>query len=161
MLGYMLSAIAEESGEQWSVRTAGTLVAEGSAMSSRTRAALLGVDGLGERRYGAHRSHQINEDDVEWAHVILASEADHVRYVRAQFDDANSKTVQLVQFVRRAPIDVPFADQLAAVSDLDPLPAFDVVDPAGGDQAVYDACASQLWDLAKAFALLVGKDAPS
>jgi protein-tyrosine-phosphatase len=161
MLGYMLSAIAEESGEQWSVRTAGTLVAEGSAMSSRTRAALLGIDGLGERRYGAHRSHQINEDDVEWADVILASEADHVRYVRAQFDDANSKTVQLVQFVRRAPIDVSFADQLAAVSDLDPSPAFDVVDPAGGDQAVYDACASQLWDLAKAFALLVGEDAPS
>jgi protein-tyrosine-phosphatase len=161
MLGYMLSAIAEESGEQWSVRTAGTLVAEGSAMSSRTRAALLGIDGLGERRYGAHRSHQINEDDVEWADVILASEADHVRYVRAQFDDANSKTVQLVQFVRRAPIDVAFADQLAAVSDLDPSPAFDVVDPAGGDQAVYDACASQLWDLAKAFALLVGEDAPS
>ena len=161
MLGYMLSAIAEESGEQWSVRTAGTLVAEGSAMSSRTRAALLGIDGLGERRYGAHRSHQINEDDVEWADVILASEADHVRYVRAQFDDANSKTVQLVQFVRRAPIDVAFADQLAAVSDLDPSPAFDVVDPAGGDQAVYDACASQLWDLAKAFALLVGVDAPS
>jgi protein-tyrosine-phosphatase len=84
-----------------------------------------------------------------------------VRYVRAQFDDANSKTVQLVQFVRRAPIDVSFADQLAAVSDLDPSPAFDVVDPAGGDQAVYDACASQLWDLAKAFALLVGEDAPS
>jgi protein-tyrosine-phosphatase len=50
---------------------------------------------------------------------------------------------------------------LAAVSDLDPSPAFDVVDPAGGDQAVYDACASQLWDLAKAFALLVGEDAPS
>lgn len=158
MLGYMLAALAEESGQQWSIRTAGTFVAEGSAMSSRTRDALLGISELGERRYGAHRSHQINEDDVEWADVILASEADHVRYARAQFDDANAKTVQLVQFVRRAPIDVTFADQLAAVCDLDPSSAFDVVDPAGGDQAVYDECASQLWDLAKAFALLVGED---
>jgi protein-tyrosine-phosphatase len=157
----MLSALAEESGEQWSIRTAGTFVAEGSAMSSRTRSALLGIQELGERRYGAHRSHQIHEDDVEWADVILASEADHVRYVRAQFEDANVKTVQLVQFVRRAPIEVPFADQLAAVSALDPSSLFNVDDPAGGDQAVYDACALQLWHLAKAFALLVGEDARS
>jgi protein-tyrosine-phosphatase len=157
MLGYMLSALAEASGQQWSIRTAGTFVTEGSAMSSRTRDALLGNKELGERRYGAHRSHQINEDDVEWADVILASEADHVRYVRAQFDDADAKTVQLVQFVRRAPIDAPFIDQLAAVSALDPSSTFDVADPAGGDQAVYDACASQLWDLAKGFALLIGE----
>lgn len=158
MLGYMLSALAEGSDEPWTIRTAGTFVVEGSAMSSRTRDALLGIDELGERRYGEHRSHQISEEDVEWADVILASEADHVRYVHAQFDDANAKTVQLVQFVRRAPTDVTFAEQLAAVSALDPSSTFDVVDPAGGDQAVYDACASQLWDLAKAFALLVGED---
>jgi protein-tyrosine-phosphatase len=31
----------------------------------------------------------------------------------------------------------------------------DVADPAGGDQAVYDACARQLWELAQVFALLV------
>jgi protein-tyrosine-phosphatase len=161
MLGYMLSALAEESGEQWSIRTSGTLVAEGSAMSSRTRNALLGIKELGERRYGAHRSHQIHEVDVEWADVILASEADHVRYVRAQFEDANAKTVQLVQFVRRAPIDLPSADQLAAVSALDPSSLFNVDDPAGGDQAVYDACATQLWRLAKAFTLLVGEDVRS
>jgi protein-tyrosine-phosphatase len=158
MLGYMLSALAETSGEQWSIRTAGTFVTEGSAMSSRTKDALLGITELGERRYGAHRSHQINEDDVEWAHVILASEADHVRYVRAKFDDASSKTVQFVQFVRRAPIEAPFAAQLAAVAHLDPSSLFNVVDPAGGDQAVYDACAAHLWDLAKAFALLVGAE---
>jgi hypothetical protein len=37
---------------------------------------------------------------------------------------------------------------------------FDVLDPAGGDQAAYDECASQLWDLAKAFAAIVSEDAP-
>jgi protein-tyrosine-phosphatase len=161
MLGYMLSALAENSNEPWTIRTAGTFVTEGSGMSSRTRDALLGITELGERKYGAHRSHQIDEDDVEWADVVLASEADHVRYVRAQFDDANSKTVQLIQFVRRAPIDAPFVDQLAAVSELDPSSAFDVADPAGGDQSVYDACAMELWGLAKAFALLVGEEPKS
>jgi protein-tyrosine-phosphatase len=156
MLGYMLCALAEEAGAGWSVRTAGTFAIEGSAMSSRTKDALLAIPELGERRYGAHRSHQIDDDDVEWADLILASEAGHVRYVRQKFGEANVKTVQLCQFVRRAPIEVSFVDQLAAVSVLTPSSLFDVADPAGGDQAVYDACALHLWDLAQAFALLVG-----
>jgi protein-tyrosine-phosphatase len=158
MLGYMLSALAEGTGEQWTIRTAGTFVTEGSAMSSRTKDALLAIPELGEPPYGAHRSHQIDEDDVEWADLILASEAGHVRYVRTKFGESNAKTVQLCQFVRRAPIEVSFAHQLAAVSALTPSSLFDVADPAGGDQAVYDACALQLWELAKAFALLVGED---
>jgi protein-tyrosine-phosphatase len=158
MLGYMLIALSEGTNEQWTVRTAGTFVTEGSAMSSRTKSALLVIPELGERQYGAHRSHQIDEDDVEWADLILASEAGHVRYARTKFTGAHTKTVQLSQFVRRAPIEVPFADQLAAVSALTPSSLFDVPDPAGGDQSVYDACALQLWELAKAFALLVGED---
>jgi protein-tyrosine-phosphatase len=158
MLGFMLSALAEESGEQWSLRTAGTFATEGSAMSSRTKDALLAIPELGERRYGSHRSHQINDDDVQWADLILATEAGHVRYARTKFDEATAKTVQLDLFVRRAPIEVSFVDQLSAVSALTPSSLFDVADPAGGDQAVYNACALQLWELAKAFALLVGED---
>ena len=158
MLGYMLAALSETTSQAWTIRTAGTFVTEGSAMSSRTKNALLALPELGERLYGAHRSHQIDNDDVEWADLILASEADHVRYARAKFGNSEAKTVQLSQFVRRAPIEIPFADQLAAVSALTPSSLFDVADPAGGDQAVYDACAMQLWELAKAFALLVGGD---
>ncbi len=155
MLGYMLTSIADVLGERWSIRSAGTLVVEGSAMSVRTRNALLAIDELGAHRYGAHRSHQIDASDVEWADVILASEAEHVRFVRANFRDASSKAVQVLQFVRRAPLDVAFTDQLAAVSSLDLSSSNDVVDPAGGDQDAYDECAWQLWHLAKAFALLV------
>jgi hypothetical protein len=33
-----------------------------------------------------------------------------------------------------------------------------VADPAGGDQATYDACARQLWELARAFATIVSDD---
>jgi protein-tyrosine-phosphatase len=155
MLGYMLTTLAESSGHDWSIRTAGTHVAEGSAMSARTRDALLAVDGLGTHRYGAHRSHQLSADDVAWADVILASEADHVNFVRANFPDASNKTVALVQFVERAPRDRSFDAQVQAVAALDPSSASDVVDPAGGDQSVYDQCAAQLWNVAQTFVLLV------
>ena len=74
MLGYMLSTIAEATGEEWNIRTAGTHVTEGSAMSSRTRDALMKIEELGEHRYGAHRSHQLDDADTEWAQVILAAE---------------------------------------------------------------------------------------
>jgi protein-tyrosine-phosphatase len=157
MLGYMLTTLADANGEEWHVRTAGTHVTEGSAMSARTRNALMSIDELGDHRYGAHRSHQLNEADVEWADVILAAEADNVNFVRIGFGLASAKAVQLAQFVRFAPLDGDFAAQLRAAQSHDPSPEFDVQDPAGGDQSTYDACAQQLWDLAQAFALIVGE----
>ena len=113
MLGYMLETLNEVSGLNWSVRTAGTHVVEGLAMSARTRDALQRIDELGAHHYNAHRSHQLLHEDVAWADVILASEADHVRYVRANFPDHAAKAVQLYQFVRHAPLDAAFDEQLA------------------------------------------------
>lgn len=155
MLGYMLTALAEVSGEDWQVRTAGTHVIEGSSMSGRTRDALLKIDDLGPLRLGAHRSHQLTSDDVAWADVILASEADHVHFVQRNFDAHANKTVQLGQFVRSAPLDDPIDIQLAVVSSLELSKEFDIADPAGGDQQDYDACAQQLWELSQVFALLM------
>lgn len=156
MLGYMLATLAQSSGEQWEIRTAGTHVTEGSAMSSRTRDALMKIEELGEQRYGAHRSHQLTNDDAAWSDVILASEADHVNFVRRALPLDSVKAVQLAQFIRFAPLDCSFVEQLRVASALEPDPVFDVGDPAGGDQAVYDYCARELWALARAFALLVG-----
>jgi protein-tyrosine-phosphatase len=155
MLGYMLTTLAEANGEEWQVHTAGTHVVEGSAMSGRTRDALLAIDELVGHHFNAHRSHQLSAVDVDWADVVLASEADHVNFVRTQFPAFAHKTVTLQQFVRDAPLEGPFRVQLAAVANRVPSPALDVADPAGGDQAVYDACARQLWELAQVFALLV------
>jgi protein-tyrosine-phosphatase len=155
MLGYMLTSVAEAHGAQWHVRSAGTHVHEGSAMSQRTREALLKIDGLGDHAFGAHRSHQLNGDDVLFADVILASEVDHVRFVQSNFPGQGDRAVLVAQFVRYAPLESSFADQLAAVSASAPLEQFEVVDPAGGDQAIYDACALQLWELSQAFATLV------
>lgn len=158
MLGYMLTTLAEAAGESWQIRTAGTHVIEGSAVSARTRDALLGVEELGEHHYSAHRSHQLNGDDVAWADVVLASEAGHVNYVRSNFPAHAAKAVQLHQFVRYATLDAPFSTQLAAVSSMDPEPGLDVADPAGGDAASYAACANELWELAQVFATLVSDD---
>jgi protein-tyrosine-phosphatase len=156
MLGYMLTTLAEVNGEHWHVRSAGTHVIEGSAMSARTRSALMAIDELGEHHFNAHRSHQLDDSDVLWADLILTSEADHVRYVRNCFPDASHKAVQLGLFARAAPVDGPFEHQLRAVATREPLKEYDVADPAGGDQVDYDRCATQLWELAQVFATLVG-----
>jgi protein-tyrosine-phosphatase len=155
MLGYMLTTLAEGTGEQWHVRTAGTHVTEGSAMSGRTRDALIKIEELGGHRYGAHRSHQLSDDDVAWADVILAAESSNVNFVRAAFPANADKAVLLAQFVRFAPLDGDVRVQLRSAQAHALSSDFDVVDPAGGDQASYDACARQLWELAQAFALIV------
>jgi protein-tyrosine-phosphatase len=158
MLGYMFTTIAESTGAAWAIRTAGTHVGEGSAMSARTRDALLRIDELGDHRYGAHRSHQLTAADTEWADVILAAEVNNVIFVRANFATNAEKAVQLAQFVRLAPLNDDLGAQLRALSAYEPSPAFNVEDPAGGDQSTYDACARQLWDFARAFATLVGAE---
>ena len=161
MLGYMLTTLAENSGEDWSIRTAGTHVVEGSAMSARTRDALLALDELGVHQFGAHRSHQMTKRDAAWADVILATEADHVRYVRSVFPTESAKAVQLAQFIRTAPLDGTFEEKLRGATSVEPSKEFDVVDPAGGDQSDYDACARELWELARVFALLAGAEQSS
>ncbi len=155
MLGYMLETLSEVNGASWSVRTAGTHAIEGQAMSPRTLASLEKVEELGDHHYTAHRSHQITLDDVLWADVILAVEADHVSYMATQYPEARDKVVQLRTFCLRAPLDGPAADQVAAVALNGALAELDVPDPAGGDQDTYDACARELWDLAQVFATLV------
>jgi protein-tyrosine-phosphatase len=155
MLGFMLTTLAEDSVDQWFIRTAGTHVTEGSAMSGRTRDALMKIEGLGDHRYGSHRSHQLTDADCEWADIILAAEADNVRFVRTTLASGADKVVQLAQFDRYASDNGTFHKQLRDAVAHEPSVDFDVVDPAGGDQATYDACARQLWDLAQAFALIV------
>jgi hypothetical protein len=50
-------------------------------------------------------------------------------------------------------------DQMAAVRQRPVDPSFDVRDPAGGDQAQYDACASELWELSQIYVTLVATEA--
>lgn len=156
MLGFMLTTLDESRNERWQVRSAGTHVTEGSAISGRTRDALLTIEELRHHRFGSHRSHQLDGADTAWADVILAAEVSNVNYVGRSFPAGAHKTVQLAQFVRWASRDADLGEQLRAVNEHSPSADFDVADPAGGDQAQYDLCARQLWDLAQAFADVAG-----
>ncbi len=155
MLAYMLSSLAKDNGYDWQLRSAGTHVHEGSAMSSRTKEALLSIPGLEEQNYGRHRSHQLTVEDLAWADIVLASEVDHVQYVRRNFPAFADETVLLGQFIANAPRDEDFATQRLVVASSDPDYSGEIIDPAGGDQEVYHACAQELWKLAQEFAVLV------
>jgi protein-tyrosine-phosphatase len=158
MLGFMLETLAQELGAPWEVRTAGTFTVENQAIGPRTLAALEGIEELNGHHFVAHRSHQLSADDVAWADVILAAEADHVVFVRARHPEAAPRVVQIAVFCRFAPLDAPFAEQLRAAVATTPDDHFDVIDPAGGEQAQYDECAEILWGQAQVFATLVTAD---
>jgi protein-tyrosine-phosphatase len=158
MLGYMLVTLSEQNGYAWRVRSAGTHVVEGSAMSARTKGALENVSELGAHHYSSHRSHQLTGDDVAWANVILATEANHVRFVRQHFLEGAGTTVLLSQLLAEARSGENFDESLRSLSAREPLGVYDVRDPAGGDQAVYDEVAAQLWTMAQHFARLANGD---
>ncbi len=156
MLASMLEVLGPDSGHPLEVRSAGTHALEGAAVSMRTRDAMRALAELPEISLNAHRSHQLELADLEWADLVLGAEADHVRYVRREFPAFSLSCCTIGQFVRQAPLDDPWSIQVAVVSANDPDPSFDVADPAGGDQAAYDACAAHLVDLAQVFLTVLG-----
>lgn len=158
MLAYMLSALAEAEGRDWQVRSAGIYAIEGDGVSARTRRALEGLGELGERSYAAHRSHQVRAADVEWADVVLAMEADQVRFLQGLDDHLGARAVSFAQFVRHAPLDEPLSHQIATVRAVGLSDDDDVTDPRDGDEATYVRCAQELWELAQAFAVVASDD---
>jgi protein-tyrosine-phosphatase len=143
MAGAMLA------GAPLTVVTAGTHVVEGQPMSRRTR------DALTAHGYSAdgHRSHQLTEHDVARADLILCMAGEHVAYVRRKHPEAAARSATVKRLHRDLPAGPdPLADRLAAL-DLASLPVEpweDVEDPAGGEDAVYVACAAELAGLCAA-----------
>jgi protein-tyrosine-phosphatase len=150
----MLEWLADAGGVPLRLSTAGTHAVEGQPAGRRTQAALetigapSGVSlGLG---LGRHRSRQLTAGDVDRAHLVVTMEAEQVRYVRRLHPSAAGRTATLRHLCRElAPGPADLVDRVAAL-DLAAAPlddANDVLDPAGGDDAVYAACALDLWDL--------------
>lgn len=148
----MLEWLAEAEGVALRLETAGTHAVEGQPAGARTAAALetvAALDGV-PLGLGRHRSRQLAAADVRRADLVVGMEAAHVRYVRRELPDAAGRTATLRHLCRElAP---PPPDLAARVAELElagvePDDAADVLDPAGGDQPVYDACASELWAL--------------
>jgi len=142
----MAGRFVEHLGLPVNVVTAGTHVVENQPMSRRTRAAFLevGVDP------GHHRSHQLTDEDVETADLIVAMAAEHVQFVRRNHVAGAGRTATIEYLAGHlAPGPLPLADRVAALSLAEvPLDAQgDVPDPAGEEEPVYIACAVMLTGL--------------
>jgi len=139
MAGAMLTA----RGAPVRVVTAGTHVVEHQPMSVRTRAALVAVD----LEVPAHRSHQLTEDDVAGATLIVAMEAAHVHYVRRRHPAGADRTATIHYLVEHLPGGAdPLGDRVArlALAQVAPEDQGQVDDPAGGEDDLYVSCAMEL-----------------
>jgi protein-tyrosine-phosphatase len=152
MAAFMLERWGDELGVPLEVVSAGTHVVEGQPMGMRTRAALASIPALGNISVAGHRSKQLSEEHLAWADLVVAMEADHVRFVRRHHPSAARYTATL----HRVCADLgPGADPLfervraLGLADLPLDPTEDVTDPAGGDVDVYVACAHELWMLSE------------
>jgi len=136
---------------------AGTFSIEGLPMSSRTREALAGLD-LADP---GHRSHQLVDDDVERADLIVCFEPQHIDYVRRKHPDGVARTATLKRLVRELPAALSSTPSLPeAIAALNLAGATieaweEVIDPAGGDLADFVASANEIKELMQAFLPLV------
>jgi protein-tyrosine-phosphatase len=142
-------------GDAVEVRGAGTFSIPGQPMSPRTRESLKRL-GLSDPH---HRSHQLERDDTTWADVIVGFEPQHVEYVRREHRGAAWRTATLPRLVRDIGVaDQPLAERLAslALHTVELERWEEVVDPAGGDQPIYDACADEVAGLVRALLPALG-----
>ncbi len=125
------------------VVTAGTHVVEGQPMSRRTSDALAAV-GV---RVDGHRSHQLTDEDVVQAGLIVAMAGEHVAFVRRWHPEAAAKTATIKRLARGlAAGPAPLSERIRVLRlDETPVePWEDVEDPAGGEDRDYLSCAHQL-----------------
>ncbi len=136
------------SGVPLDVVSAGTHVVEGQPMGMRTRAALASIPALGDLAVSGHRSKQLSPEHLARADLVVAMEADHVRFVRRHHPEAARRCATLRRLcLDLRPATTRWTPGSAALGLADvPLdPTEDVADPAGGDVDVYVACANELW----------------
>ena len=140
MAGAMLTSVAIR------IETAGTHVVEGQPMSRRTRDALAAVGFAAD----GHRSHQLTDQDVAGADLILAMAGEHVAFIRRRYPRAAAKTASIKRLVRDLPPGPsPLVIRISGLglADRPVEPWEDVEDPAGGEDEAYVSCAKELADL--------------
>jgi protein-tyrosine phosphatase len=155
MAAFMFEHWFQVLGLDHEVLSAGTHVVEGQPMGMRTRAALASIPELSDIPVWHHRSKQLTAEQLAQADLVVAMEADHVRFVRRHHPEA----ARMCATLRRLCVELkageePLAERIA-VLDLGALPldpSEDVADPAGGDVDVYVACAEELWQLTEELA---------
>ncbi|CAB4726731.1 MAG: hypothetical protein F2754_09695 [Actinobacteria bacterium] len=140
----MATVMLRDRSDAFRVTGAGTHVIEGHPMSVRTRRALE-RHGLVDR---THRSRQLWRDDASSAALVVAMAPEHVRWVRENHPAAAPRTAtikRLVQLLSSAS-DATLAERVRALR-LETIESEDweeVVDPAAGEQPVFDECVDEL-----------------
>jgi protein-tyrosine-phosphatase len=79
-------------------------------------------------------------------------EADHVRFVRRQYPEAADRTATIRRLCEDLPPGSPsLSERIAALALADATLSEedDVIDPAGGEGAEYEACVTELWALCR------------
>jgi protein-tyrosine-phosphatase len=159
MAGFMLEHLkGDREGSALHIVTAGTHTIDGQPMGLRTRAALATIPELAGTAFGGHRSRQVYEKDLLRAELVVAMEADHVRFVRREFPGAADRTATIRRLCQDLPPAPPaLAQRVAALrlAEATLTDADDVIDPAGGDEAVYAACVAELWALCQKLVTLL------
>jgi protein-tyrosine-phosphatase len=161
MAGFMLDALGDQrpgGSGPLHVVTAGTHTIDGQPMGMRTRAALSRLPELSGADFRRHRSRQVHGVDLVHAELVVVMEADHVRFVRRQFPDAAAKTGTIRHLCEQLPSPPPALGERVAALGLDAVvldDGGDVVDPAGHDADVYDACVDELWELCRTLVTVV------
>lgn len=114
-------------------------------MSRRTRRAMA-AHGLAEPH---HRSHQLVDADVRDADLVVGFAPEHVAYVRRRHADAAPRTAILHHLVES----LGAVDRSSMLTDrvkklkletVELVGADEVIDPAGGDEATFVACADEI-----------------
>jgi protein-tyrosine-phosphatase len=154
MAGFMFEhlkvAQPAQPGADLHIVTAGTHTIDGQPMGQRTRTALAAIPGLGGSNFSAHRSRQVYERDLVRAELVVVMEADHVRFVRRHYPQAAARTATIRRLCEDLPPGPPsLAERVngLALADATLSDEDDVIDPAGGEGAEYDACVAELWAL--------------
>ena len=122
---------------------AGSHSIEGLPMSGRTRRALEGL-GLAD---STHRSHQLTAADAEGADLIVAFAPEHVDYVHRVHPEAAAYTATIKHLVDELkPGPEPLPQRVAALNlaAAGVLSDEEVVDPGGGEDDEFAACAREI-----------------
>jgi protein-tyrosine-phosphatase len=159
MAGFMLEKLKDgRPGPELHIVTAGTHTINGQPMGMRTRGALSGIEGLAGADFTRHRSRQVLEEDLRRAELVVVMEADHARFVRRQFGAAAGRTGTIKRLCRDlppAPPDLGTRVNALGLAEVTLTDDEDVLDPAGHDEDVYAACASELWVLCQQLVTLL------
>lgn len=155
MAGFMLQYLSDQHGLGLSLSTAGTHTVDGQPVSMRTSAALRSIPEMADAPVGRHRSRQLHAEQLHHAQLVVAMEADHVRFVRRHHPVAANRTATIRRLVADLPPGPGSLNERIASLALERVAVHDdedVADPAGREDAVYQACAEELWALTRALA---------